>query len=176
MKWIKIIFALAVLASACGVGSAWAFDRGDVSVRGRVYVNPVPLIPIRPNHGHHHNYYNSYPSYGYGPSLSFNYSNGYVNDYSSRYVYRSSPGIIVRTVPEPVYIERTVSPAPTYSSYSSYSTPSYSTPTYYGPSVETRSDAIGPTTNSGAPLYCHNPDGYYPAVKNCPSGWRRVSQ
>lgn len=23
-------------------------------------------------------------------------------------------------------------------------------------------------------LYCHQPDGFYPAIKNCPGGWQRV--
>lgn len=22
--------------------------------------------------------------------------------------------------------------------------------------------------------YCHNPDGFYPSIKSCPSGWQRV--
>jgi hypothetical protein len=173
MKPIKLLLALMAFISLTSVSTAWGFDRNGVTVRGGVYINPIPITPFGRSYGHHHHHYKPYHRYTptYGPSISFNYSNGYVSDYSSRYVYRSSPQVIVRSVPETVYIERTVTPTTTYSNYSSYSAP-----TYYGPSTDSRNDVIDPSTNSGAPLYCHNPDGYYPAVKTCPSGWRRVSQ
>jgi hypothetical protein len=35
--------------------------------------------------------------------------------------------------------------------------------------------AAGPETSSGDWYYCSNPDGYYPYVKECPGGWRRVA-
>ncbi|MCU6433580.1 hypothetical protein LPB67_07290 [Undibacterium sp. Jales W-56] len=31
-----------------------------------------------------------------------------------------------------------------------------------------------PRQDNGDWYYCHNPDGFYPAVKSCPAGWQRV--
>ncbi|MFZ6767197.1 hypothetical protein ACO0LM_08935 [Undibacterium sp. Di26W] len=34
---------------------------------------------------------------------------------------------------------------------------------------------VNPQNNVGKDwLYCHQPDGFYPAIKNCPGGWQRV--
>ena len=30
------------------------------------------------------------------------------------------------------------------------------------------------STNGSDWYYCHNPDGFYPSIQACPSGWRRV--
>lgn len=30
-------------------------------------------------------------------------------------------------------------------------------------------------TQSNDWYYCHNPDGYYPYVKQCPGGWQRIA-
>lgn len=57
---------------------------------------------------------------------------------------------LVVTQPPVVYVERGSAPAG--------SAPEYSQP----------------TQASGDWYYCHNPDGYYPYVKNCPAGWERV--
>jgi hypothetical protein len=31
------------------------------------------------------------------------------------------------------------------------------------------------STNGSDWYYCHNPDGFYPSIKACPSGWQRVA-
>jgi len=58
-----------------------------------------------------------------------------------------------------------------------YSTPSYSSvpvqaPTYnmYEPQPST------PALNANEWLYCNQPDGFYPAIKDCPGGWRKISK
>jgi hypothetical protein len=58
----------------------------------------------------------------------------------------------------------------------------YAPPVVVAPSVQTEyivtpSSAIPPDPNGGqinTKLYCHNPDGYYPAIQNCPAGWTKV--
>ncbi len=63
--------------------------------------------------------------------------------------------------PYPYYNEVVVAPAPTT--------------VYVEPAA-----TISPSYNSVQPgqssdwYYCHNPDGFYPSVKTCPSGWQRV--
>lgn len=51
-------------------------------------------------------------------------------------------------------------------------------PTVYverGPApVNTPPEASQAAPASGDWYYCHNPDGYYPYIKNCPAGWERV--
>ena len=61
---------------------------------------------------------------------------------------------------------------------------------YYGPSYNTTTiitqpapvyieqapgPAPAPVPSSNAWYYCNNPDGYYPYVKECPTGWQRVA-
>jgi hypothetical protein len=38
--------------------------------------------------------------------------------------------------------------------------------------VQTTSPQIQNTSNYW--YYCHNPDGYYPYIKECPNGWQKV--
>lgn len=40
--------------------------------------------------------------------------------------------------------------------------------------ANTPPDASQVAPTSGDWYYCHNPDGYYPYIKNCPAGWERV--
>lgn len=107
----------------------------------------------------------------HGPRLSFGFGIGvgpfvypYPSAYSrnyypvSNYPYQSMyyPEVMVGTVdtPTPVYVRRTevVSTRPLQSSQ-------------IQPEV---------STNGSDWYYCHNPDGFYPAIKACPSGWQRV--
>jgi len=53
---------------------------------------------------------------------------------------------------------------------------------YYPDVVVSPAPAVVYPADPGAPsigqsgdwYYCRNPDGYYPAIKACPSGWQRV--
>ncbi|MFZ6846829.1 hypothetical protein [Undibacterium sp. RuRC25W] len=57
-----------------------------------------------------------------------------------------------------------------------YSTPIYTTAP--APSYDTYEVQPGITSQSSSDgkewLYCNQPDGFYPAVKECPGGWRRI--
>ncbi len=64
--------------------------------------------------------------------------------------YPYYPDVVVSPAPTTVYVE----PAATISG-----------PSYAG--------SVQPGQSSDW-YYCHNPDGYYPSVKSCPSGWQRV--
>ncbi|MBS0299155.1 MAG: hypothetical protein JSR32_04345 [Proteobacteria bacterium] len=70
-------------------------------------------------------------------------------------------------------------------SYYAYPGPFYAPPRYrYSPAViapvtppvyiqREQSAAAQPQTNYWH--YCRNPEGYYPAIKNCPEGWIQVA-
>ncbi|WP_394777688.1 hypothetical protein [Undibacterium sp.] len=68
----------------------------------------------------------------------------------------------------PSYSEVVVGPAPT----TVYVQPSA---TISGPSYPDNAGGSQPGQSSDW-YYCHKPDGYYPSVKTCPSGWQRVPQ
>ncbi|HEY8101073.1 MAG TPA: YXWGXW repeat-containing protein [Burkholderiaceae bacterium] len=40
--------------------------------------------------------------------------------------------------------------------------------------IERSGERFSPQQDPGFWYYCHNPDGYYPHVKECPSGWQKV--
>jgi hypothetical protein len=101
-------------------------------------------------YGHGHGYYG--PSYGFGiylgaPYYPYPYYPYYPYPY---YAYPYYPPVVVETVPAepPVYIEQ--------------GTPQLSAP--QEPSQEANSYWY----------HCAKPDGYYPYVKECPSGWEKV--
>jgi hypothetical protein len=78
-----------------------------------------------------------------------------------------------------------------YYGYPYYGYPAYAygygAPVYYGPAatvvapvsppVYVEQGSAGATTgpaSDGYWYYCHNPDGYYPYVKQCADGWQKV--
>ena len=88
--------------------------------------------------------------------------------------YGPRVGVYVGAGPWPLYY-----PGPGYYPYPNYPV----IVTAPAPTVYVEQD---PSSASGAPAYrqptapssdwyyCHNPEGYYPYVKNCPAGWQRV--
>lgn len=40
--------------------------------------------------------------------------------------------------------------------------------------IERGDEQAAPQRDPGHSYYCHNPDGYYPYVKQCPGGWEKV--
>ena len=96
---------------------------------------------------------------GFGP-FAYPYPSAYSRNYypASYYPYQSIyyPEVMVETVvtPAPVYVRQTevVSTRPL------------------------QSQQIQPevSVNGGDWYYCHKPDGFYPSIKACPSGWQRV--
>lgn len=71
----------------------------------------------------------------------------YPGPYYGPYYGPSYNTTTIVTQPAPVYIEQAPGPAP----------------------------ATAPTSASNSWYYCNNPDGYYPYVKECPSGWQKVA-
>ncbi|MFZ6774346.1 hypothetical protein ACO0LB_16690 [Undibacterium sp. SXout7W] len=108
-------------------------------------------------YGHHHS----------GVSLGF-----YINPFpviSGRYYYGAPYypyGYAYRREPEVI-----IAPTVTYIAPAAviYGEPSESSWTNSTP-------ANNPVNNTGDWLYCHQPDGFYPAIKTCPGGWQRVPQ
>ncbi|MDT4330986.1 hypothetical protein ACQE3E_16780 [Methylomonas sp. MED-D] len=60
----------------------------------------------------------------------------------------------------------------------------YPDPYYYPPAIISvpqtppvyieRSQPYAPQYPAGYWYYCHNPEGYYPYIKECPGGWQQV--
>lgn len=96
---------------------------------------------------------------GFAP-FGYSYPLGYSRNYypASYYPYQSIyyPEVLVSTVvtPAPVYV-RQVDTGSTRPFQSSQIQPEVS-------------------ANGSDWYYCHNPDGFYPSIKACPSGWQRV--
>lgn len=96
---------------------------------------------------------------GFGP-FDYPYPSVYRRNYYPMpyYPYQSMyyPEVLVSTVatPTPVYVRQT----------EVVSTRSWQN-TQIQPEV---------STNGSDWYYCHNPDGFYPSIKACPSGWQRV--
>lgn len=94
---------------------------------------------------------------GFAP-FGYSYPLGYSRNYypASYYSYQSIyyPEVMVSTVvaPTPVYVRQddAVSTRPLQSTQPEIS------------------------SNGSDWYYCHNPDGFYPSIKTCPSGWQRV--
>jgi hypothetical protein len=108
-------------------------------------------------YGHGHGYYGR--GYGFGvylgaPFYSYPYYYPYYpyNYYPYPYYgYPYYPPVVVETVPAepPVYIEQ-------------------GTPQFSAPQEQPQPE------NSNWWYHCAKPDGYYPYVKTCPSGWEKV--
>ncbi|MES2048257.1 MAG: hypothetical protein V4447_07645 [Pseudomonadota bacterium] len=88
--------------------------------------------------------------YGYPLGYSRNYYPAYYYPYQSNYY----PEVMVSTVvaPTPVYVR-----------------PDDAVSTRSLPTTQAEI-----STNDNDWYYCHNPDGFYPSIKTCPSGWQRV--
>ncbi|MDO8701507.1 MAG: hypothetical protein Q7J77_03690 [Undibacterium sp.] len=80
-----------------------------------------------------------------------NYSRNYYPGYYYPYQTTYYPEVLVETA---------VSPAPA---------------TVYVRQAETMTSVQPAVSANGSDwYYCHNPDGFYPSIKTCPSGWQRV--
>lgn len=161
MKSLKsLCAALTVLALGAAAGSALAatgargFEHHGGEHRGFEHHG-------FPHHGARVGVYIGAPVFGFGyPYYSYPY-------YSSPYYSASYYG----------------SP---YYGYPAYAY-GYGGPGYYGPSttvittpaappvyVEQGSASVTGPASDGNWYYCHNPDGYYPYVKQCADGWQKV--
>lgn len=110
-----------------------------------------------------------YPIYRpYGPYGPYFHNPYYYGGYRGYYPYY--PEVVLGT---------TINAGPTVV----YNTPAYNTvyirdnsstyisPDHYG----SHGNTISPDNNpSGDWLYCNQPDGFYPAIRDCPGGWRAV--
>jgi hypothetical protein len=153
MKWIKTVsrsaLILLALASAA-TASAHGYGRGY----GHGYYGPRLGFGIGVGVGIA---LSSYPSY-YSPYYGNSY---YASPYYARPYYPYNREVVVNTVytsaPTTVYPER------------SYAVSS-------GP-AQTISSASEPESgDTSSWYYCHNPDGFYPSIKACSSGWQRVAK
>lgn len=109
-------------------------------------------------------YYSPYSARPYysRPYYSGSYYGRPYYPYSNSYHYY--PEVVVNTVisptPTTVYVQQ-----PDYSS-------SYQNQ-YQAPSQPA---SVNPETGGNDWYYCHNPDGFYPAIRSCPAGWQRIAK
>lgn len=109
-------------------------------------------------HGRGHSHVSVGIGVGLGVGLGLGLYHGFSRPYYYSPVYYDYPyypnEVIVRTVPAPttVYIEDSRE-----SNYPQNSAPS-----------------VSPSAGGNVWYYCHNPDGFYPSIKSCPSGWQKV--
>ncbi|MFZ6679967.1 hypothetical protein [Undibacterium sp. Tian12W] len=148
MKSLRIFaVTLALLALS---GSVWARPGGH-HFHPRVSIG-VSIPPLYFNYGNRHSYVSAYYPY----------------DYSWRYY----PSVVV--APAVTYV------TPVVSTGNVVYTDNYPTYTTYTQSYVDDSNIISqpnpaPQSTAGKDwLYCHQPDGFYPAIKSCPGGWERV--
>ncbi|MBC3868821.1 hypothetical protein [Undibacterium oligocarboniphilum] len=114
-----------------------------------------------------------YPIYRpYGP---YYHSSYYYGGYRGYYPYY--PEVVFGSTLIGAGIATTINSAPTVV----YNTPAYNT-VYIRDNGSTSnspdnydSNTISPANNpNGDWLYCNQPDGFYPAIRDCPAGWRAV--
>ena len=91
--------------------------------------------------------YYGYPGYGYG--YGYGYNSGYGVGYAPYGYYGPATTVIAALAPAPVYVEQ-------------------------GGTASISGVSTGGPASDGYWYYCSNPDGYYPYVKLCASGWQRV--
>lgn len=154
MLTIKPLLVTAFLLLATGSTPGWAKDHSRqghrVGFSLGLVINPFPSY-YRPYYGFAGTYYPPYVYSAYRPYASTAYY---------PYSYRDYPEVVVNTV-------ITTSPGMTYiPDFSNSNTSIY-------PSNQSETE---PTVNSGDWYYCPNPDGFYPSIKICPSGWQRVAR
>ena len=149
-----LLRSLLITALLCGSGAAQAEVRTSISVGFGNGWYGHSYSAYRPYGGYHH-YYRPAPLF-FGPAITY---------YSPPVVY--------------------IAPAP---SYTVYSTPYASNPppviyrdvaTVPVPAAVRTDDypppaSAPPSDGSGDWWYCHQPDGFYPAIRACPAGWQRV--
>ncbi|MFZ6749661.1 hypothetical protein [Undibacterium sp. Ren11W] len=155
MKWLRtfssstlILLALASAAPASAHGYGRGYGHGYYGSRLGFGIGLGVGIALSP-----------YPSY-YSPYYGSAY---YGNPYYARPYYPYNREVVVNTVytsaPPTVYSEQ---------SYAVISGQSQSQSTSY---------ASGPESgDTSSWYYCHNPDGFYPSIKACSSGWQRVAK
>ncbi|MBK1891134.1 hypothetical protein Undi14_13930 [Undibacterium sp. 14-3-2] len=127
-----------------------------------------------------HGYYpgRPFPGYTYHSPRPYYGNYGYYRGHYSYFPEVLLGSVVVGAMlsaPSVVYSNQTYT---TYAPYPAYAT-TYST--YFSPAYisepatsYTYSDPIPVTSNNGDWLYCNQPDGFYPAIKDCPGGWRKV--
>jgi hypothetical protein len=153
MKWIKaftsstlILLALASAVPASAHGYGRSYGHGYYGPRVGFGIGLGIGIALSP-----------YPSY-YSPYYGNTY---YGNPYYARPYSPYTREVVINTVYTPAPI--TVYPEQRYTIVS-------------GPSQST-SNAAGPESgDTSSWYYCHNPDGFYPSIKACSSGWQRVAK
>jgi len=158
MKSLRIFaFTLGLLALS---GSVSARPFGHHS-HSRVSIG-VSIPPFYFNYGNRHSYVSAYYPY----------------DYSWRYY----PSVVV--APAVTYVTPVVSTGnvvytdnnPSYSSYPTYTNyaPGYVDERNIDQNIISQPNPNPQSTAGKDWLYCHQPDGFYPAIKSCPGGWERV--
>ncbi|MFZ6734833.1 hypothetical protein ACO0LG_23115 [Undibacterium sp. Ji42W] len=148
MKTLRIFaVTLALLALS---DSAWARPGGH-NFHPRVSIG-VAIPPLYFNYGNRHSYVSAYYPYDY----SWPYYSSVVVAPAVTYV---TPVVSTGNV---VYTDN----YPTYHTY---------TQGYVDDSNIISQPNLVPQSMAGKDwLYCHQPDGFYPAIKSCPGGWERV--
>ncbi|MDP1976856.1 hypothetical protein [Undibacterium sp.] len=106
------------------------------------------------------------------PPFYFQFSNRHSNGvtfYPYDYSWRYYPGVAVS--PTISYVSPVVSTSDVVyeESYSVYRQNYVNDSTLISQHSPDRQTATGKDW-----LYCHQPDGFYPAIKSCPAGWHRV--
>ncbi len=113
------------------------------------------------------------PSHYYRPRVSLGFSVSPVHYHHSHYrvayypydySWRYYPGLVIApTVSYSVpVVSNTVYPVV------------YDQPTYIYNNNNNYQPINPPSNPRNDWLYCHQPDGFYPAIKSCPGGWQRV--
>ena len=115
----------------------------------------------------HHHYGHAVRSYGYGVRY-------YPNDYYWGYY----PGVVIAPA-----VSYSVQSVPVYNTsittgttvYGETYQPAYGNDNYQYSNNVVSEPSLNPANYGGKDwLYCHQPDGFYPAIKSCPGGWQRV--
>ncbi|MFZ6658224.1 hypothetical protein [Undibacterium sp. TJN19] len=145
MKIVNTFLLTSLLLAVSYTASAGPVHLSHPRVSVGISINPYPL---HYGYGRH---------YSYGPRYYYPYA------YSVGYY----PELIV--APAVTYVS-SVSP-PTTTIYSDYPETRYVNET-----TVSQPGVVRPGTSASATdwLYCHQPDGFYPAIKSCPGGWQRV--
>jgi hypothetical protein len=148
MKLLRIFaVTLALLALS---GSAWARPSGH-HFHPRVSIG-VSIPPLYFSYGNRHSYVSAYYPYAYS--------------------WPYYPSVVV--APAVTYVTPVVSTSNVVytDSYPTY--PGY-TQSYVDDGNIINQPNPAPQSTAGKDwLYCHQPDGFYPAIKSCPGGWERV--
>jgi len=114
--------------------------------------------------GHYHGFYRPGVRFGVyiNPFPLISYRSYYGGPYYSPYYSSYYPATVLapEVIPAPAVIYR--------------SSPTYVTEVPANPSYTTNEIQSVPASGSSDWLYCSNPDGFYPAIKDCPGGWRKV--